>query len=116
MEPVWERDVEFHAEWDLCLCGSGGGGGIDGSYGDGVLDGSGESSVGDSRRSILRVLCIGVVEVVGVLCIEAVEMDCTGVVDIMVLGWVFMVEVVQGVELVVGCVVRLVLLCVNGRG
>ena len=105
MEPVWERDVEFHAEWDLCLCGSGGGGGIDGSYGDGVLDGSGESSVGDSGRSILRVLCI-----------EAVEMDCTGVVDIMVLGWVFMVEVVQGVELVVGCVVRLVLLCVNGRG
>ena len=65
---------------------------------------------------ILRELCIGVVEVVGVLCIGAMEVDCTGVVDIMVLGGVFVVEVVEGVELVVGCVVRLVLWCVNGRG
>ena len=36
-------------------------------------------------------------------------MNCTGAVDIMVLGGVFVVEVVEGVELVVGCVVRLVL-------
>ena len=32
------------------------------------------------------------------------------------LGVVFMVEVVDGVELVLGCVVRLVLWCANGRG
>ena len=42
-------------------------------------------------------------------------MDCVGVVDtevlvdIGVLGGVFVVEVVEGMELVVGCVVRLVL-------
>ena len=65
---------------------------------------------------VLRELCIGVVEVVGVLCMGMVEVDCTGVVDIMVLGGVFLVEVVEGVELVVGCVVRLVLWCANGRG
>ena len=53
---------------------------------------------------------------VGVLCIGAVEVDCTGVVDIMVLGGVFVVKVVEGVELVVGCVVRLVLWCTNRRG
>ena len=44
------------------------------------------------------------------------EVDCVGVVDTLVLGAVFVVE---GVELVVGCVVRrvvrLVLWCVNGR-
>ena len=40
---------------------------------------------------------------VGVLCIGAVEVDYTGVVDIMVLGGVFVVDVVEGVELVVGC-------------
>ena len=56
-----------------------------------------------------------VVEVVGVLWIGAVEVDCVGVVDIGVLvdigllGGVFVVEVVEGMELVVGCVVRLVL-------
>ena len=44
--------------------------------------------------------------VVGVLCIGAVEMDCTGVIDILVLDGVFMVEMVERVELVVGCVVR----------
>ena len=33
---------------------------------------------------------------VGVLCIGALKMGCTGVVDIMVLGGVFMVEVVEG--------------------
>ena len=41
-------------------------------------------------------------------------------VDILVLGAVFVVEVVEGVELVVGCVargvVRLVVWCMNGRG
>ena len=41
-------------------------------------------------------------------------MDCVGVVDIGVLdigvlGGVFVVEVVEGMELVVGCVMRLVL-------
>ena len=53
---------------------------------------------------------------VGVLCIGMVEVDFTGVVDIMVLGGGFLVEVVEGVELVVGCFVRLVLWCANGRG
>ena len=65
---------------------------------------------------VVRVSCIGVVGVVGVLCIRALEVDCAGVVDILVLGWVFMVKVAEGVKLVVGCVVRLVLWCVNGRG
>ena len=65
---------------------------------------------------VVRVSCIGVVGVVGVLCIRALEVDCAGVVDILVLGWVFMVEVAEGVKLVVGCVKRLVLWCVNGRG
>ena len=50
------------------------------------------------------------------LCIGVLEVECLGVVDILVLGGVFVVEVVEGVELVVGCVVRLVLWCVNGRG
>ena len=57
---------------------------------------------------------------VGVLCIRAVEVEFAVVVDILVLGGVFVVEVVEGEELVVGCVVRhvvrLVLWCVNGRG
>ena len=64
---------------------------------------------------VVRVLCIGVVGVVGVLCIGAVEEDCEGMVDILVLGGVFVVEVVEGVE-PVGCVVRLLLWCANGRG
>ena len=38
---------------------------------------------------------------VGVLCIGVVEVDCAGVVDILVLGGVFMVEVVEEVELMV---------------
>ena len=60
---------------------------------------------------VLRELCIGVVEVVGILCIGAVvERDCTGVVDIMMLGGAFVVEVV------VECVMRLFLWCANGRG
>ena len=53
---------------------------------------------------------------VRVLCIGAVEQDCQRVVDILVLGGVFMVQVVEGVELEVGCFVRLVLWCANGRG
>ena len=92
----------------MCLGGSGGegGGGVDGSDGSGGVDGSGGNiGVGDSGESI--VYRSG--EVVGVLCIGAVEVDCAGVVDILVLDGVFMVEVVEGVELVVGCVVRLVL-------
>ena len=58
-------------------------------------------------------VCVGVVGVMGVLCIGVLEVDCVGVVDILVLGAVFMVEGVEGVELVEGCVwrrvVRLVL-------
>ena len=65
---------------------------------------------------VVRVLCIGVVRVVAVLCIGAVEMDCPGVVDILMLRGAFAVEVVEGVELVVECVFRLVLWCANGRG
>ena len=69
---------------------------------------------------VVRVACTGVVGVVGVLCMGVLEVDCVGVVDTLVLGVVFLVEVVEEVELVVGCVVRhvvrLVLLCVNGRG
>ena len=65
---------------------------------------------------VVRVSCVGVVGVVGVLCIGALEVDCEGVVDILVLGGVFLVGVVEGLELVVGCVVRLVLWCVNERG
>ena len=36
-------------------------------------------------------------------------MDCVGVVDIGVLGLILVVEVVEGMRLVVGCVLRLVL-------
>ena len=53
---------------------------------------------------------------VGVLYMGVLEVDCVGLVDALVMGVVFVVEVVEGVELVVGCVVRLVLWCVNGRG
>ena len=57
---------------------------------------------------------------VGVLCIGVLDVDSVVVVDILVLGGVFMVEVVEGVKLVVACVVRhvvkLVLCCVNERG
>ena len=53
---------------------------------------------------------------VGVLYIRVVEVDfAEEVVDILMLGGVFVVEVVEEVELVVGCVVSLVL-CANGRG
>ena len=52
----------------------------------------------------------------GVLNIEVLEVDCAGVVDILVLAEVFMVEVAEGVQLVVGCLLRLVLWCLNRRG
>ena len=80
-------------------------------------------------KIVVRVACVGVVEVVGTFCIGVLEVDCVAVVEILVLGVVFvvdvlgavfMVEVVEGVGLAVGCVVgqvvRLVLWCVNGRG
>ena len=51
-----------------------------------------------------------------VLFVGAEKVGCIGVVDIMVLGGDFLVEVVEGVELVVGYVVRLVLWYANGRG
>ena len=38
--------------------------------------------------------------------VGVLEVDCVGLVEILVLGGVFVVEVVEGVELVVGCVVR----------
>ena len=59
----WERDVEVHKGWDLCLCGGGagcgggvgGGDGVDGSDGGdrgGCVDGSGgNSGVGDGGES-----------------------------------------------------------------
>ena len=54
MEPEWERDVEFPEEWDFCLRGGGGGGGVDGSGGgDGVNGNSWSSGIGDSGDSIM---------------------------------------------------------------
>ena len=110
MESGWESDVEVHKGWDLCLCGGGGfggGGGVDGSDGGSVVDGSGgNSGVGERDES-------GVYRSGGSVVHGSVEVDCVGVVDALVFGVIFMVE---GVELVVGCVVRLVLWCVNKRG
>ena len=37
---------------------------------------------------VVRILCLGLVGVVGVLCIGAVKVDCAGVVDILVFGGV----------------------------
>ena len=69
---------------------------------------------------MVRVASVGAVGVVGILCIGVLEADCVAVVEILVLGAVFVVEVVEGVELEVGCVVgrvvMLVLWWVNGRG
>ena len=62
------------------------------------------------------VVLVVVVRVLRELFAGVVELDCIGVVDVMVLVGFFLVEVVERVELVVGCVVRLVLWCVNGRG
>ena len=67
---------------------------------------------------VVLTVVVGVVVfmiVVGVLYIGAAEVDCSGVVEIFVLGRFFVVVAVE-VELVVGCVVRLVLWCSNGRG
>ena len=100
------------------MCGDGGGrgsdgGGVDGSNEGVGVDGSGGNSVvGDGGESIVY-RSGGVVRV---LCIGALEVDCARVVHILVLGRVFVVEVAEGVELVVGCFVRLVLWCVNRRG
>ena len=90
----------------MCLCdGGGGGSGVDSSGGGGGVGGSGGSfGVGDSGESVERIIY----RIGGV--------GCIGVVDAMVLGGVFLLEVVEGVELVVGCVVRLVLWRANGRG
>ena len=68
---------------------------------------------------VVLMVVVGVVElmmVVGVVCLEAVEVDSPGVVDNYVLGEDFVVVVVGEVELVVGCAVKLVLWCSNGRG
>ena len=107
------------------MCGGGGGhgsgigGGVDGSNGEmGVV-------VLMVVVEILVLVMVGVVfiqlvGVVGVLGIEVLEVDCVGVVNIFMLGTVLVVNVVEGVELVVGCfvrgVVRLVLWSVNGTG
>ena len=122
-----ERDVKVHKGWDLCLYGGSGGGG--GGSGGGGIDGR-EGSDGLVLLMVVvgivvlvmvvRVVCVGVVRVVRVLCIGVLEVYCVETVDILVLGTIFMVEVVKGVELVVWCVVgrvvRLVLQFVNRRG
>ena len=72
-----------------------------------------------SMRDVIRVrvaVVVVLMVVVGVLCIGTAGVTCTGVVDILVLGGVFVVEVVKEVDLVVGCVVRLVPWCCNLRG
>ena len=65
---------------------------------------------------VVRDSCIGVLGVVGLLRIGALEVDCAGVVGNLVLGGVLMVEVAEGVKLMKGCVVRMALWCVNGMG
>ena len=65
---------------------------------------------------VVRESCIGVVGVVGVLRIGALEVDCAGVVGILLLGEVSVAEVAEGMELVVGCVVRVALWCMNRKG
>ena len=42
-----ERDIKILKGWDLCLCGSGRGDGIDGSNGGGGVDGSVDGSGGN---------------------------------------------------------------------
>ena len=67
---------------------------------------------------VVLIVTVGVVVlmiVVGVLGIGAVEVDFSGVIDIFVLGGIFVVVVVEA-ELMVGCVLSLVLWCSNGRG
>ena len=62
-ESGWERDVEIHKGWDLCLCGDGGycgggvagGGSVDcsdgGNWGGGVDGSGGNSGAGDGGES-----------------------------------------------------------------
>ena len=87
----------------ICVCGGGGDGGdVDGSNGGGGADGSGENSVvGDGGES-------GVYRSGGSVVHRSVGGGCVEVVDILMLDAVFVVE---GVVLVVGCVMRLVLCC-----
>ena len=62
-ESGWERDVEIHKQWDLCLCGGGGGGcgsGVGGGVAssDGGDGGSGvDGSGGNSGVGAVEVLC-----------------------------------------------------------
>lgn len=68
---------------------------------------------------VVAIPSVGVVVlmiVVEILCIRVVEVDCTEVVDILVLGGVFVIKMVEKMGLVVGCVVRLVFWCTNERG
>ena len=105
----------------MCLSGGGrscggvvGGGGVDcGDGGDEVGGGGVDGSGGNSGESGMCRSGGGSGNVVyGVL-----QVDCVAVVEILVLGAVFVVGVVElVVECVVGRVVRLVLWCVNGRG
>ena len=46
---------------------------------------------------VVRESCIGVLGLVGVLYMGALEVNCAGVVDILLFGEVFMVEVAEGV-------------------
>ena len=87
----------------MCLCNGGGGcggdgGGIDGSEEGGGVDGSvGNSGVGDGGESIAYQSVGGG----GSVAIGVLEVDCAGVVGILVLGEFFVV-VAEGVELVAG--------------
>ena len=67
---------------------------------------------------VVLMVVVGVVVlmiVVGVVYLGVVEVDCSGVGDISVLGGVFVVVVVE-MELVVECVVRLFLWCLDWKG
>ena len=67
---------------------------------------------------LVLTVVVGVFElmmVVAVVCFGVAEVECLGVVDTFMLGGDFVVVVVE-VELVVGCVLKLVLWCSNGRG
>ena len=88
----------------MCLCNGGGGcggdgDGIDGSEEGGGVDGSvGNSGVGDGGESIVYYNVGGG----GSVAIKVLEVECAGVVGILVLGAFFVVEVAEGVELVAG--------------
>ena len=57
------------------------------------------------REGISVCVVVVLVVTVGVVCLGAVEVDSSGVVDNFVLGGVLVVVVVVEVDLVVGCVV-----------